>query len=74
MSLTEPIRTKQIPAEKLLLTPEEAARRLGLSRTHIFRLIATRQLRSIKIGRLRRISPGALDEFVTQSERGAIAS
>jgi excisionase family DNA binding protein len=74
MSLTEPIATTSGLTEKLLLTPEEAARRLGLSRTHIFRLIATKQLRSIKIGRLRRISRGALDEFVAQSERDAIAS
>ena len=68
MSGADPVSTYS-PAEKLLLTPEEAARRLGLSRTQIFRLIARRQLRSIKIGRLRRISLRALDEFVTQTER-----
>jgi excisionase family DNA binding protein len=59
--------------EKLLLTPEEAARRLGLSRTQIFRLIASKRLRSVKIGKLRRISRAALEEFVAETERLGVA-
>jgi len=59
--------------ETLLLTPEEAARRLGLSRTQIFRLIAQKRLRSVKIGKLRRISRAALEDFVAETERLGVA-
>ena len=59
--------------EKLLLTPEEAANRLGVSRTKVFRLIGTKRLRSVKIGRLRRISLAALDEFVAETEHFGVA-
>lgn len=41
--------------DKLLLTAEEAAERLGVSRTNVYRLIASGRLRSVKIGKLRRI-------------------
>jgi len=50
--------------EKLLLTPEEAAERLGLSRTQIYRFMAAARIKSVKIGKLRRITPGALQDFI----------
>jgi excisionase family DNA binding protein len=49
---------------RLLLTPEEAADRLALSRTTIYELIRKGELRSVKVGRARRIPAGALDDFV----------
>lgn len=59
---------------KLLLTAEEAAQQLGLSRTQVFRLISSKRLRSMKIGRLRRIPGVALSEFIASSERVDVAS
>ena len=50
---------------RLLLTVEEAAMRLGLSRSHCYRLIQTGALRSISIGRSRRIPVFVLSEFVS---------
>jgi excisionase family DNA binding protein len=49
---------------RVLLTPEEAAQRLALSRTTIYELIRTGELRSVKVGRARRIPVAALGEFV----------
>ena len=50
--------------DKLLLTPEEAADRLGIGRTKVYRLIGTGQLHSVLIDRCRRVSVTALEEFV----------
>jgi excisionase family DNA binding protein len=50
--------------EKLLLTPQEAAESLGVSRSHLYDLIRTRELTSILIGRSRRIPADALREYV----------
>ncbi|MGH9116437.1 MAG: helix-turn-helix domain-containing protein [Acidimicrobiales bacterium] len=48
----------------LLLRPEEAAVLLGIGRTRVFDLIRSGELRSVKIGNSRRVSPTALAEFV----------
>jgi excisionase family DNA binding protein len=50
--------------EKLLLTPEEAAQALNISRTKVFELLQVEALRSVKIGRSRRIPTEAVREFV----------
>ena len=52
--------------EQLLLRPIEAAQRLGLSRTKVYELMASGQLRSVKIGAARRVSATALAEFVAR--------
>jgi len=49
---------------KLLLTPEEAAKALSISRSKLYELLATGSLESVRIGTSRRISTLALDEFV----------
>lgn len=49
---------------RLLLTPAEAAERLSISRTKIYELMAAGSLRSIHIGRLRRVPVEALRDFV----------
>lgn len=51
-------------ATRLLLTPTEAAARLSISRTKIYELMAAGTLRSIHIGRLRRVPVEALRDFV----------
>lgn len=49
---------------KLLLSAEEAASRLGVGRTTIFELLAAGDLQSLKIGRRRLIPVAALAAFV----------
>ena len=49
---------------RLLLRPEEAARRLGISRTVLFDLVRSGRIKSLKIGRSRRIQVSALEKFV----------
>jgi excisionase family DNA binding protein len=50
--------------EQLLLRPAEAAQRLGIGRTKVYELMASGELRSVKIGAARRISATALADFV----------
>ena len=50
----------------ILLRPEEAARMLRVSRSAIYGLIASGELRSITIGRRRRIPPKALEDYVAR--------
>lgn len=49
---------------KLLLTVPEAASKLELGRSLIYRLIMTGELESIKIGRSRRVPIQALYKFI----------
>ncbi len=51
-------------ATNLLLSVEEAAELLGVSRTTVYDLLRTRTLGSVRIGRCRRISLDALQEYV----------
>ena len=53
----------------LLLTVEEAARRLSLSRTVLYELVLTHQITSLKIGRSRRIPLDALTDFIDKLKR-----
>ena len=48
----------------LLLTVEEAARRLRLGRTLVYRLISSGELESVTVGRLRRVPADCLAEYV----------
>ena len=50
----------------VLLTVEEAARRLRIGRTTCFALIRTGELESIDIGRLRRVPADAPAEYLTR--------
>jgi excisionase family DNA binding protein len=55
-----------IHTERIVLTVEEAAERLGVGRTLLYALVRSGDIESIAIGRLRRIPLDALDEFVGQ--------
>lgn len=57
--------TRPVPT-RLLLTVEEAAKRLSVGRTLMYTLVMRHEVASIKVGRTRRIPVGALDEFVRQ--------
>jgi excisionase family DNA binding protein len=48
----------------LMLTVEEAAHRLGLGRTLVYRLISSGELESVTVGRLRRVPAECLAEYV----------
>ena len=50
--------------DKLLLTPEEAAEALSLGRTKVYQLIGEGRLRSVRIGKSRRVPASALAELV----------
>lgn len=52
---------------KILLTVPEAAERLQISRSLLYRLIAGRQISIVKIGRSTRIPVAELEEFVTRN-------
>ncbi len=57
----------EAPAEKpprLLLTVEEAAELIGICRSNMFKLIRQGDVKSVKVGQLRRVTPAALDDFV----------
>ena len=48
----------------MLLTIREVAERLAVSRRHVWRLISSHQLPSIKFGRTTRVRVQDLEEFV----------
>ncbi|MFF2792159.1 excisionase family DNA-binding protein [Streptomyces sp. NPDC058049] len=50
----------------VLLTVEEAARRLSIGRTTCFHLIGSGQLESVPIGRLRRVPAEAVHDFLAR--------
>ena len=52
--------------QRLALSMNETAEALGLSHTEVYRLVATAELRSIKIGRRRLVPTGALEAFITR--------
>ncbi|MFE2970016.1 excisionase family DNA-binding protein [Streptomyces sp. NPDC059340] len=53
----------------VLLTVEEAARRLRIGRTTCFALIRAGELESITVGHLRRVPADAVPEFVTRRRK-----
>ncbi|WP_024875356.1 helix-turn-helix domain-containing protein [Saccharomonospora piscinae] len=58
--------TPELPPERVLLTAEEAAERLGIGRTLMYRLIRTGEIESVRIGRLRRVPTTAIHDYATR--------
>lgn len=56
--------TERNEVERLLFTTEEAAARLNIGITKTKQLIKLGELRSVKIGRLRRVTSSSLNEYV----------
>jgi excisionase family DNA binding protein len=50
--------------KKLLYKPENAGEQIDMGRTAIYALVKSGELRSVKIGRSRRIPADALEEYV----------
>lgn len=57
-------------APPLLHTVPQAARRLNVSRTALYRLMSAGELRSVKVGGSRRIPEAALRDFVAALDGG----
>ena len=54
--------------DSALLKPEEACEWLRVGRSTVFEMIGSGQLRSVKVGRSRRITAGAIRSFVAALE------
>lgn len=65
--------------DKLLLTVEEAAQRLGMTRSKLYPLMMAGAILSVKIGKSRRIPTHALNTYVERlveeqvGQRGGVA-
>jgi excisionase family DNA binding protein len=57
--------------DRLLLTVEEAADRLGIGRSLMYELIGQGQISSIRVGRLRRVPVESLTDYVAAMRRQA---
>jgi excisionase family DNA binding protein len=55
----------------LLYTPEATAEVLSVGRSRVYELIATGELRSVTIGRSRRIPAAAIDAYIAALVAGA---
>jgi excisionase family DNA binding protein len=64
----------RIDGNRLLYSVSEAARLLGVGRTYMFRLLATGQVESIKVGKLRKIPCDALSRYIDQQRPGQAPS
>jgi excisionase family DNA binding protein len=53
-----------------LLTVEQAAKRLGISRTGVYNCIRNEQLKSLRVNGSRRIPLSAIDELIASAEVG----
>ena len=53
-------------SDRMLLTVEEAAERLSISRAQMWRLISRGDVASLHVGRLRRIEPEALTDYISR--------
>lgn len=52
--------------QRLLISVEEAAEILGIGRTAAYELVRTKQVKSVKLGRSRRVVLSSLNEFIMQ--------
>jgi excisionase family DNA binding protein len=52
--------------QRLLYTPDTAGAILDVGRTTIYALIASGELKSVKIGRSRRIPASALEDYINK--------
>ncbi|MFF2386702.1 excisionase family DNA-binding protein [Streptomyces sp. NPDC058108] len=58
----------------VLLTVEEAARRLRIGRTTCFRLVSDGEIESVTVGRLRRVPADAVSAYVAKLRGLAVAA
>ena len=63
--------SSSVPGQAVLLTVEEAARRLRIGRTSMYRLVSTGAIETVTVGRLRRVPEECLVEYVTRLRQDA---
>lgn len=56
--------------DKLLLTPDEAARVLGIGRSKLYELLRAGVVESVRIGTCRRVPAAALSDYVDGLQGG----
>lgn len=56
---------------RVLYRVEDAATLLSVSRTRVYELIRSGQLRTVRVGKLRRVPARSLDEYVARLLRGS---
>lgn len=61
-----PPRHAPYPEPPVLVTVEEAARRLSIGRTSAYMLVLSGELKSVKIGRTRRVIVASLQEYIAK--------
>ncbi len=52
--------------DRLLVTVDEAARRLSIGRSHLYEYLLRGSLRSVRVGRSRRIASHDLEAFIEE--------
>jgi excisionase family DNA binding protein len=62
----EPMIANARDNDRLLITVDEAARRLSIGRSHLYEYLLRGSLRSVHIGRSRRIASSDLQAFIDQ--------
>nr|WP_145812846.1 helix-turn-helix domain-containing protein [Kribbella amoyensis] len=67
MSTTEEVAATPL----LLLTVEQAAKRLGIGRTTCYALVSSGEIESVPVGRLRRIPAECISEYVNRLRAAA---
>jgi len=70
-AFSEPAAPRAAAQLKLVLTVEEAAKRLGIGRSLMYALVKAGDVESVTIGRLRRIPADALTTYVASLRRPA---
>ena len=55
--------------QQLVLTIQQAAEMLAVSKSTLYRLINNGEIETIRIGSLQRIRPSALDRYLDRNER-----
>ena len=63
--------TKGVPMQPRLLTPEQAARLLAISRSKVYELMRAGRLDAIKIDGSRRVPVEAVEEFIARARTDA---
>jgi excisionase family DNA binding protein len=72
--MTAADQTHPLDGSRLLYSVTEAASLLGVGRTYMFRLIATGEVESIKVGKLRKIPRDALGQYIDRRRPGQDAT
>jgi len=63
-------REVELDRPRVLYRVEDAAELLSVSRTRIYELIRSDQLRTVQVGKSRRVPARSLDDYVTRLLRG----